>query len=198
MQENIWTSPWTFGKLSCFSTKVKLAIVKHGGDHVMIWRCMTYNGVDKLSFIDGISKAKGLFAAKQTLASLITLSDAAFKLSKVAVATISEVSSAEKHILAFEILKEALKLLSNRASHTNPMESSFLSVIIITRPVPSARDDDDPVGRVERKHNRRHSETLPPSTSIPLLVRAGKKERVRLAHSHVRPMISDRGEGRVA
>jgi hypothetical protein len=32
--------------------------VKHGGGHVMVWGCMSYNGVGQLAFIDGIMNAE--------------------------------------------------------------------------------------------------------------------------------------------
>ena len=33
--------------------------VKHGGDHVVVWGSMSYNGVGQLHFIEGILDAKG-------------------------------------------------------------------------------------------------------------------------------------------
>lgn len=45
-------------KGTALAEKNLLPTVKHGGGHVMVWGCMSSNGVGKLHFIDGIMNAK--------------------------------------------------------------------------------------------------------------------------------------------
>lgn len=53
MGKTVWRKPNT-----SLETKHLRAIIKHGGGHVMVWGCMTYNGVGNLAFVEGNMDAR--------------------------------------------------------------------------------------------------------------------------------------------